>query len=165
MRSRDTYASAVHVFLFFFFLVGGVGFFAASFFPTYRYHCFRLFLDYPSYSFGGGALFFGFGALVLSLFSYKKELRFLMSPHTVDIDCKVIHTYVEQFWKEEFPHAVQAFDLYILPDNTLEIAVQLGSMDAEEKKQFLEKSEYGLGKILASFLDYHQKFYITMHLS
>lgn len=92
-------------------------------------------------------------------------MRYQMAPHSVDIDRKVIHSYIQEFWEEEFPSEVKHFDLFILPDNTLEIAVELNSFDLETKKRFLEKSEYGLGKILAGFLDYHQKFFITMHFS
>ncbi len=87
-----------------------------------------------------------------------------MVPHSVDIDCNVIRSYVHEFWQEEFPKVVKDFDLFILPDNTLEISVKLAMIDLDMRKRFLEKSEYGLGKILSGFLDYHQKFYINIHV-
>lgn len=165
VRFKELYASLVQVSCFFLLSLQGCTLIAVRLSPKFRYFCSRLLFEGPGYSLYSAFFLFLLAFSMLFVFSYKKQIRFLMAPHSVDIDRDVIYKYVEQFWKEEFPEEVHSFEIYILPDNILEIAVQLRKVDPESRKQFLERSECGLGKILASFLDYHQRFYITMQIT
>ncbi len=106
----------------------------------------------------GMAFLLGLGFYAL----YKtRYLKINMKPHSLDIDTKIIATYIEKYFKSKYPELQVDLEVDILSNDNLEVIAKISS-EIEDKKMFLLDMESKIGKMLSSHLNYQKNFVFTL---
>ena len=167
MQTKEAYLALIHTIILLLFLGLGFFFIGLYFAPDLRYQIGKAVLYEETFLLFVGATLLTLTVLLAIAFyglHKKASLRLRMERHPAYIDSNIIKGYVESFWSKEYPERVKNLDVIILADQKVEISVQVRSMEEEEKILFLEHSEREIGMILSKMLDYHQDFFLTLHV-
>lgn len=165
MQTNQTIVAFMHVLICFLFFTGSLFFFGLMFAPGIRYHIATQFLYDPIFVRTLGICFFLF-SLFLAVGFYNlhkgRSLRFRIDANPVEVDGTIIKSYLQDYWKKEFPEKVRFTEVTILPNQKLDIYVYLIQMEEEEKEHFLKSTEKDIRRLLSDIFDYEKEFFLTV---
>jgi len=108
-----------------------------------------------------GSVFLVIGFLLLiGFYSMQrgKYLRVEMKDRKMQVDIGVVKDYVASYWKTLYPDQDTHTEVWIYPDQKIELSFQIPNLPFEEQQVVLEKIEKDLGDLLAKKLGYDREF-------
>lgn len=168
MRTGNVLLSAVHFFVVLFILAGGACSLVLSKMPALRLFLAEAFTGHPQFFFVLGYILIGVGlALLVGLFVLNggQYYQVKMQPHKTSVDLNVIRHYMEEYWKDLFPHEKMGIDIQLTSTKKIALIAEFPqSISLVEQKTLLEKIEKELGSLLSQRLGYQKEFFLTIQL-
>lgn len=112
--------------------------------------------------FGYGFFVIGVAMLVNLYFATKRHYYYVkVKPHLVAVDEAVIHHYLQDYWKQLFPHQEIPTRL-LLKRNKIKVIADLPYTPAEEQMACIEQIKLDLHHIFSQLLGYSQEFMLSI---
>jgi hypothetical protein len=112
-----------------------------------------------------GALILGCGVLLLIGFYTMHRghyYRVTMGPQETLVDPAVIRSYVQEYWRKQFPEQELSVDVVISKAQKMEIFLELPFLSGEKQQEVLEKAEKDLERMLQKQIGYKKEFVLSV---
>lgn len=163
MKVANILMSAIHLLIVILIFAIGSFFVALYFYQNILFDFVNRAVEKPDLFLTMG-LFTIFLAIVLFAFFYfvnkGQYMKFIMGKNKFHIDAMLIKTYIEKYLQTTYPGKKNKFEVYILPENKLEIVANVSSLD--NQKDFLLNAEKKISKLLYENFDYENDFIFTL---
>lgn len=111
----------------------------------------------------GLAIFSVGGMLLFSGWGKKRRTYYVRcGNNSLALDLNCVETYLEHYWKKQFPKAVFSTNAVLTRKGELHLTADLPPLPFAQQKSFLEKAEREIASILATKLGYTQPFTLSV---
>ncbi len=162
MSVRQAIASALHLFVVFFFFTTGLFFVLLSYLPRTRV----VMIDFLSNRYVEcteiGMGFFLIALIFLIGFYAFNRGKYLTVRMGISADLKLVHHAIEDCFSKKFPKKISLKEIELGPKGLLSFTVHLAPLDESAREDLFIKVEEQLGCLLQERFGYTQTFYLMV---